>query len=543
MLVLGVSGNFGRPEHDASAAVVSEGTVIAAAEEERFIRYKGAIGVMPDRATRYCLASAGVGIEDIDVLAFPRSTWTGHGDRLRWWCRATFGGTPKDIAFVDHHLSHAASSALPAPFDDALCVSLDMSGDGVSAAAYAWQRTKGFDHLDSYRFPRSLGMAYVAITQYLGFRGTEEEGKVMALAQTGTPSLDLSDWLTVTADGFDVNPEMFHPEVFKRYPEFHTRQLPYYSQAWERAFPVRRLPGEPIDDEHRDLAASLQDYVNRAGQAFVRAQLDRSPSRNLCLAGGVITNSVLNGHLQRSLDVSDISIPSAPGDAGTALGAAMYVAYSRSGCNFELRTARLGPEPATERVLHRATRGGFRVRRLTDDAVREEATRRVAGGEVIALVQGRMEFGPRALGGRSLVCHPNDSSALQRLADIKARASYRPFAPSITEGEFRRRCAGHPDAPFMSYTIRVDDTARELLTNAIAMDGTSRLQTLRPQDGLIHGIASGMGATAGVEAVVNTSLNTDGMPIDVDGTFALGLLGSSDLSAVCVADAIIDKDT
>ena len=541
MIIAGVSGNFGRPEHDASAAIVVDDKVVAAAEEERFVQYKSAIGLMPDRAMKFCLDRVGVGMEDVDVLAFPRSTWVGHEERLRWWCRNSFGSTPREIRFVDHHLSHAASSALTSPFSDALCVSLDMTGDGISTAAYEWDRRVGFRHIASYKFPRSLGMAYVAITQFLGFRGTEEEGKVMALAQTGRDNLDLSAWLGLESSGFDVNSEMFHPEVFKRYPEFHTRQLPYYSQAFEESFPFRRLPGGPLLQEHRDLAASLQRWVNEAAAAFVGAHLDRSASRRLCLSGGVATNSVLNGHLARTLPITDMFVPSAPGDAGSALGAALYIANDLTGRIYTSRTSRLGPEPAEERLIAQAELGGFRVRRLSADNAAEEALSRVNDSKVIALVQGRMEFGPRALGGRSLVCHPNDPKSLSALTAIKSRAAYRPFAPSITEASFRQLAPGHPDAHFMSYTIRVDDEGKRLLSNAIAADGTTRAQLLHPTDGLIHTIAAGLNESAAVGAVVNTSLNTDGLPIDLDGRQALGLLASSALAAVFLPTAVVDK--
>jgi len=539
--VLGVSGNFGRPEHDASAAIVIDGRVVAAAEEERFIRYKGAFGVMPDSAVKFCLREAGISIDEVDVLAFPRSSWKGHELRLRAWCNVTFGGEPREVRFVDHHLAHAACSALSSGLEEALCISFDMSGDGWSTAAYDWSSSTGFTYIDHYEFPNSLGIFAALVTQYLGFNGTEEEGKIMALAQTGEPCVDLSKWVRIDEDGFEFNRDMLHSEVFKRYPEFHTRQLPYFSSSWEKSLPFRRHRGAKIESKHRDFAASSQQVLNLASEAYIRRVSMRSSKRNLCIAGGVANNSVMNGRVLKNSEFKSVYVPSAPGDAGSSLGAALYVTFT-SGCSIEpVVTSRLGPDIGQNNAERIREAGTFNVLKIDADDMAVEVSKRICNGQVLGIMNGRLEFGPRALGGRSFITHPFREDSKKRLDKIKSRAWYRPFAPSLHPDEVRRTLRNHASAPFMSFTFDVQKSDQDRISNAIAMDGSTRPQTLCLGDGLIHDVAALVMEIDGVGAVVNTSLNLSGEPIALGAAHGLNILSNTEMDALVVGDCLVTK--
>ena len=284
MYVLGVHGNLGKAEHDPAAVLLRDGRIVAAAEEERFVRYRHAVGLMPDAAIRFCLDQAGISIRDVDRVAFPRATWSDFPPRLDAYLWYNFGHTPL-VTFVDHHLAHAASAYLVSGFDSSLIVTVDQSGDGTSCAAF---RADGLrlERLEAVPFPHSLGLFAALVTQYLGFRSNHDEYKVMGLAPYGSPTVDVGHILTAAAGLPHFESGVLHPEVMRRHPTFHTDQLPMFAADQLPGLPPRRLPGGTLTDAHRDLAASAQHAITAALLGFISRHRDGRDTR-LCLAGGV----------------------------------------------------------------------------------------------------------------------------------------------------------------------------------------------------------------------------------------------------------------
>ncbi len=449
MYILGIQGNFGRPEHDPDAVLIHDNDLVAAVEEERLIRYKCALGVMPDRAIKYCLKTAGITMKDVDVLAFPRNTWTGHENRLNWYSEYNFGSRPKRIEFVGHHLAHAASTYYYSGYEKSLILTIDMTGDGISSAVF---RANGNDIqlVHEIPFPNSLGIFMALITQYLGFRSSQDEGKVMGLAAHGTPSIDMSPLLKVTNDGYRFNPKSLHSEVFKRYPEFHMRQLPFFSRMVEKVLPKRRLTNEEILTEHKDIAASAQKVVEDA--VFKIIELFKKKSdEHLCLAGGVTQNSVLNGKIVSSGLFKEIFVTPVAGDAGSALGAATLVQAQSGFKPNAMKSCYLGPDYSSEYIKGYLKRNRIKYKQYPD--IVDKVASDLAEEKIVALFQGRMEFGPRALGNRSLLANPKVKGMKYKVNIIKNREQFRPFAPSILHEYGPKLFRHYQNAPFMSFTF------------------------------------------------------------------------------------------
>jgi carbamoyltransferase len=534
MWVLGLHGSFGRAEHDPAAVLVHDGQIVAAAEEERFARTKHATGLMPTDAIRFCLTHAGISMRDIDQIAFPRATWTDFPPRLNAYLWYTFGHTPP-VTYVDHHLAHAASAYLISGFDDSLIITADQAGDGVACAAYRAHNTT-ITPLETVPFPHSLGMFAALITQYLGFRSNNDEYKVMGLAPHGVASIDLSHLLT-HPDGLpQLNVDVLHPEALRRHPVFHTDQLPMPATDQLPGLPRRRAPGTPLTDAHRDLAASAQRALQNALSAFVRRH-HRPGDRRLCLAGGVAENSVAAGALACSGLVDDIYLGPACGDAGTALGAALLVAADHGHRPPRLTSTQLGPDITDPQVDQLLRSCSAPYQEVTDPA--QAAATLVAQGRTVAWCQGRMEFGPRALGARSLLADPSQPDMRRHVNAIKRREQFRPFGPSVLAEHLDTLFERPPDAPFMSFTL---PTLRSTpIAAASHIDTTSRPHAVPANTGDYRRLIEQVHARTGVPAVLNTSLNTGPEPIVATAEQALAFFASTPTDALLLGHALLCK--
>ena len=325
MYVLGFNGNLGRTEtHDPAAFLLRDGKIVYGAEEERFTRVKYAPGVLPARAIRACLKAAAVSIDALDGVAFPQRTWGDEfSDRLRNFFQLEFGRAPR-ITFYDHHLSHAASTFFGSGYPEALVVTMDGSGDGVSTAVFSGAhgelRPRRLVHA-----PDSLGFFYSLATQFLGFVKNNDEYKVMALAAYGTPRYDLAQVLCDADDGYQLDRAFLHPYFLRGYPRLFTKQEPIFSARLVELLGTPRLPSEPLTQRHRDLAASVQARLEEVVVRLVVSQLQASGARRLCLAGGVALNGCMNAAVAAVPALDAFYVPPVPHDAGCALGAAMLL--------------------------------------------------------------------------------------------------------------------------------------------------------------------------------------------------------------------------
>jgi carbamoyltransferase len=535
MYILGLHGNLGRAEHDPAAVLLRDGQIVAAAEEERFTRYKHAVGLMPDEAIRFCLRQAGITMQDIDQVAFPRATWADFPPRLDAYLWYNFGCAPP-VTFVEHHLAHAASAYLVSGFDASLIITADQAGDGTSCAAF---RSEGLhiERLEAVPFPHSLGMFAAMVAQYLGFRSNHDEYKVMGLASYGTPSISFSHILG-TRDGLPyLDAQVLHPEALRRHPIFHTDQLPMFASDQLSALPPRRLRGDDFTDAHRDLAASAQQALTTALLAFIGRHRTPQDTR-LCLAGGVAENSVAAGTIASAGLFEDIYLAPACGDAGTALGAALIAAAEHGHRTKRLTHTRFGPAFPDHQVADLLAECGIRYRETSDPAA--DAADMIADQKIVAWFQDRMEFGPRALGARSLLADPSTEAMRERVNQIKRREQFRPFGPSVLAEHMPDLFTSPPDAPFMSFTLPARNTAP--ITAATHVDGTSRPHAVPCDGSRYRRLIEQVHVRTGVPAVLNTSLNSGWEPIVATPSQALAFFYSSPVDVLVIGSFVVTKE-
>jgi carbamoyltransferase len=534
----------------ASACLIRDGQLVAAAEEERFKRIKYWAG-FPTEAVRYCLNEARISAYDLDHVGISRDPNANLHKKVLFAVarRPSFGlirdrlanaarvrdpktalvealdldaaGLKARFHNVEHHLAHMASAFFVSPFQEAAILSVDGMGDFVSTM---WGEGRGhrLRVAGSVNFPHSLGIFYTAVSQWLGFPKYGDEGKVMGLAPFGQPALldqmrrivrlqrdgtfelDL-DWFVHHATGATMTWDEGAPELDA-----------LYSRKFVDAFgqPRPATPGgaaEAIGEHYLNVAASLQAMLEEAEFGLVQMLRRKTGQRALCLAGGVALNSVFNGKIRPQVGFEDVYIQPAAGDAGTALGVAYYIYHQLLGrprC-FVMDRADTGPGYTDEQVASTLDRYGLRAERLARDDLCRGAARLVADGAVVGWFQGRMEWGPRALGNRSILADPRRRDMKDVLnARIKHREPFRPFAPSVlaeATGEFFDQ--DYPD-PFMLKVYSVRPEKRPAIPAVTHVDGTGRLQTVdRASVPLYWQLIKEFEQQTGVPVVLNTSFN------------------------------------
>ena len=538
---------------DASACLVRDGRLIAAAEEERFRRVKHWAG-FPTEAVRYCLQEGGITLEQVDVVAVNQDSkanlWRKIGytlasrpdlslvrDRIRNKReRANVAGElaaafPEQnfrgqVRQIEHHLAHLGSAFLVSPFDEAVVVSLDGFGDFASAA-WGVGRGASIDVEGRVYFPHSLGIFYEALTQYLGFPHYGDEYKVMGLAPLGEPNrMDEMRRIVLLQDDGTYRLDL-------TYFRHHKAKIAYewensapqvgrlFSEALPELFGPARDPHDELTQAHKDIARSVQAMYEEASLHLLNRLFERYRLDTLALAGGCAMNSVANGKVYQRTPFKKLYVQSAGGDAGGALGAAFVAWHELQGTHarrsFVMNHAQWGPDFSTEHIgavleaRHEGLRGqGCTVRLVADEAARCQATAEaIAGGKVVGWFQGRMEWGPRALGNRSIVCDPRRTDMKDILnLKIKRRESFRPFAPSVLRESVWEWFEVDDDVPFMTQVYPVRPEKRAQIPAVTHVDGSGRLQTvtLDANPAYYRLIESFFGLT-GVPMVLNTSFN------------------------------------
>ena len=535
MQVLGLSGHF----HDAAAALVVDGRVVAAAQEERFSRIKHDAAT-PLRAAAFCLRQGGLQPGDLDAViwyekplrklervlltalrtwpwgatSFRRAARSMLGDKL--WVRAQLAEhlkvDPSRIQFSAHHQSHAMGAWCCSPFDEAAVLCVDGVGEWTTTSL--WRAGPGgLTPLAEQHFPHSLGLLYSVFTAFLGFEVNEGEYKLMGLSAFGQPTRldDVARLVRRSGDGsFELDMAYFR---FDRDPERA------WTPAFEALFGPPRAPGGPIEARHQELAASIQRLTEDLLLDLARALHARTGLRHLCLAGGVALNAVAVGRLIREGPFDDVYVMPAAGDAGGALGAALVASPGRCA----LSTMALGEDldlDATRRFLDDC---GIAYQTLPEDQLTREVARRLAQGQVVGWMQGRGEYGPRALGQRSILCDPRDAASKDRLnARVKHREPFRPFAPSVLaerSSDLFELPAPRPGCPapgawtrrFMTSTVAARDGR---VPGAVHVDGTARVQEVHAADlPRYAGLIARFEEETGVPCLINTSFNLAGEPI------------------------------
>jgi carbamoyltransferase len=538
--VLGINAVF----HDPAAALVVDGEIVAAAEEERFSRRKhGKAAVpfstweLPEAAARWCLAEGHLSPDDLDYVAYsyePALLPATRGDITAddWeglrtlYCRlapsflqsALPGLDPACVRFVPHHIAHAASAYLAAPWRDSSVLVLD--GRGEVASHLAGRAVDGrLEVLRSQRLPHSLGLMYEEATEHLGFQRSSDEYKVMAMASYGRPVFlpEFRDLIRATGDGgFEVAPIDWNAYVKKR----------GYGEEWT--------------SEHADLASTVQIRLEEVLLDLSGWLHQQTGATDLTMAGGVALNCVANSRLVEESPFERIWVQPAAGDAGTALGAAMYVAEMSGDRVQGMESAALG-RGWSEADLE-AWLGEAAVPFERPDDLAGEVARAVADNAVVAWFQGRSEYGPRALGHRSLIANAGRADNLQRLNTIKGREQFRPVAPMVLAERAAEIFDGPCPSPYMLFTHRVRRPWIDRIPAVVHVDGTARVQTVARQDNpLLHRLLENLDRITGVPVVVNTSLNTAGRPMVDDPRDALECMGSAPVDVLALGPFLVRR--
>jgi carbamoyltransferase len=536
--ILGLNAFHG----DAAAALVVDGELVAAAEEERFNRVKHCAG-FPRLAARWCLADAGVDPDDLDHVAVSRNPKANLWPKLRRvarhgvsprYARARLSNAAKvrdvpgrlrealraetdaTLHAVEHHQAHVASAFFVSPFDEAAVLSVDGFGDFASTMLAAGRGNR-FEVLDRVLFPHSLGIFYTAVSQWLGFPKYGDEGKVMGLAPYGDPGRHLErmrDVVRLEGPLFELGLEYFNHEqggIEMTWAEGTPTIGRLFSKRLEAAFGPPREPGSSLEKEHEDVAAALQAMLEEAYLLLIRRLGERTGMTNICLAGGVALNAVANGRIRPETAFEGVYVQPAAADSGTAIGAAYWVWNQGLGepRTFVMEHAYTGPRYSDEECAAAIRAGGLIPERLDDSMLFPEVAGRIAAGDVVGWFQGRMEFGPRALGNRSIVVDPRRRDMKEVLnSRIKHREPFRPFAPSIlAEATVDWFDQDYP-SPFMVlvYTTRADK--RELIPAVNHVDDTGRLQTVEERvNPRYYRLIREFAGLTGVPVVLNTSFN------------------------------------
>ncbi len=548
MVILGLNAYHG----DAAAALVIDGALVAAAEEERFNRIKHSAG-FPVRAVQYCLGAAGVRARDVDHVAIARDPRARLMHKLLYAARMPgraverlrvqrkvgalqddlaraldVGRTevPATIQRVEHHRAHLASAFLVSPFDAAALLSIDGFGDFASAM---WGVGNGHDMTPggAVVFPHSLGIFYTALTQYLGFPKYGDEYKVMGLASYGAPEfLDEFRRIVLLATNGDIG--------FRLGLDYFVHHRDGVAMTWDAGEPVigrlysahleqrlgpARAPGAAIEAHHQNVAASMQRRLEEVVLDCLSALQRRTGMRRLCLAGGVAFNCVANGKILEHTGFEEVYVQSAAGDAGLAIGAAMDVWHQQTGSrrSFVMEHAYWGPEfrDAEMRAAIDARRAALEhesvVVRAVDHAAElcRSTAACLADGKVVGWFQGRMEWGPRALGNRSILADPRRAAMRDVLNEkIKRREMFRPFAPSLREDAAAEYFEPSYPSPFMLMAYRVRPEKQAIIPATTHVDGTGRPQTVNArQNALYHALLTEFGRQTGVPVLLNTSFN------------------------------------
>jgi carbamoyltransferase len=540
MRVLGVNAVF----HDPAAALLVDGVTVAASEEERFSRRKHgkppvafSTWELPEQAMRFCLETAGIEPAELDAVAYSydprlgvppghditREEWEGlrtlYVQRAPRFLETALPGLDRDrVRFVGHHLAHAASAYLAAGWRD--CAALVLDGRGERTSHLSGRVAGGrLEPLAAQALPHSLGLMYEELTAHLGFRRSSDEYKVMALASYGEPThLDvLRDLVRADMDG-----------GFRLAPI-----------DWSAFAPAARA-GEELSPAHADLACSVQRRLEEVMLDLASWLHKRTGATDLAMAGGVALNCVANSRLWHEGPFERIWVQPAAGDSGTALGAAMHVALELGDDVQPMPTAALGRGWDDDELASKLSTAAVPHEHAGDIA--EAVADVLADDGVVAWFQGRSEFGPRALGHRSLLADPRRAENLEKLNDIKGREQFRPVAPMVLAERAAEIFEGPIPSPYMLFTHRVRPEWLDRIPAVVHVDGTARIQTVdREQEPVVARMLEAFEARTGVPVVVNTSLNTAGRPMVDSPVDALECFGSSPVDALAIGSYMVAR--
>lgn len=573
MIVLGLSGAV---NHDASAALYIDGKLVAAVEEERFLRDKHAKGKMPYEATKFCLEQAGITPEQIDIVAFPyaeiglKSPARWHYAKRHWYApdralTALFSGNRRywrnhqnvmklldDLGIgadrvkfvpVEHHLAHASSAYHLSGFKEKTAI-IGIDGKGEYATTFFGYGENGKIHkIKEFYDPDSLGGMYGALTEYLGFEMLDGEFKVMGMAPYGDPTrFDFSRLIDCKYGNFKVNNKLVNTVGLRRHKK-NGKGYFFSSDLIDWLGPMRE--GDEKDEPYIDYAASIQDLLEKTALQLIDYYLGDiiKETGKIAYAGGVALNVKLNQRIIAMPGVKELFVQPAASDAGTAIGAASYASQIAGVPVEKMEHVYLGPAYTTEQCIEACDNYEQPVTWQRMNNVTAETAKILADGNPVSWFQGRMEFGPRALGNRSILGSPSHSGVADRInAQIKYRERWRPFCPSILDTVAPEILQTEHPSPYMTFTFDVNESWKSRIPEVVHEDGTARAQIVTQHTNpRYYSLLQEMEKLTGNGVVLNTSLNRRGEPMVCSPTDALNMFFGSDLQYLVMEDILITK--
>jgi len=560
MFILGISCYF----HDSAACLVKDGLVIAAAEEERFSRIKHDNN-FPINAINYCLKEARITPEKINYVVFYEKPFQKF-ERILQTCVETFPNSFKifreafpqwileklrmpglikkkldydgEILFIPHHKSHAASAFFASPFEEAAIVTFDAVGEWVTTAIHYGSGNE-IKILKEIKFPHSIGLFYSTITSYLGFKVLNDEYKIMGLAGWGKPVYidKFKKLIKLKEDGsFNLNMKYFS----------YTHEQRMFNEELERFFrrPIRK-PGETIEEFHMNIASSLQAITEDIILKIVKHAKKITGSKNLCMAGGVALNSVANGRIISERIFENCFFQPVATDAGGALGSALFAFNSILGNQrkYIMEHVFLGPEFDLKFIKEFLKSNNIEHEKLSKKEIIEFTAEKIANNKVVGWFQGRMEFGPRALGHRSILANPSNPKMKNILNEkVKHREWFRPFAPSLILEDVNRYFNFDSDFPFMIVTLPVKKEKVKEIISASHVNKTARPQTTKVErENNYHKLIKEFHSLTGLPAVINTSFNVRGEPIVCTLEDAYNCFNNTGIDYLVLGNYLISK--
>jgi carbamoyltransferase len=532
MNILGISCFY----HDAAACLLKDGIIVAAAQEERFTRKKHD-NSFPINAINYCLEERKIGINEIDYIGFyekpllkfervlsqhlqmfPWSFWTFFKTMPSWLNeklrvpsiirkKLKYEG---EILFIEHHLAHAASAYLASPFKEAAILTADGVGEWATTSL-GFGEGNDITLLKEIHFPHSLGLLYSAVTAYLGFKVNNDEYKVMGLSAYGKPSYydKFKEIIRLKDDGsYELDMDYF---------VYHYK-LAMPSKKFIEEFGPSRTPESEITERHKDIACSLQKILEEVLLKMLNHLYDETRSKNLCMSGGVALNTVANGKILKNTKFKNIYIQPAASDAGSSVGVALYIYNTILGKKrkYVMKNIYIGSGFSTEHIREFLNKNRIVYKEYKDKGrLIKDTAKFLYNNKIVGWFQGRMEWGPRALGNRSILanpCNPKMKDILNKR--VKHREEFRPFAPVIPLENYKDYFEINHPSPFMLFTYPVRKEKRKIIPSAIHVDGSGRLQTLeRSQNPMYYKLIKEFERLSGVPILINTSFNIRGEPI------------------------------
>ena len=541
MMILGINGGFRQGYQDVSACLIKNGKVIAAIEEERLSRVKFSAGRLPYLSVLEVLKIAGASIEDIDVVAYHGSTWEPEIDiRVQQYFQSHFGYSPK-IKRYHHHSCHAAASFFSSGYDESLIMTMDNSGDGISLQIAAG-KGKDIEVIKRFERPNSLGLFYSMLTQFCGFTKDSDEYKLMGLAAYGDKTKYDFSWLIgFENEELQLNTDYIHT-VAPKAPSLHRDEMVFNELFVSRMGMEKRLPHAAIRQEYKDIAASAQLHLENVALQIAKYYLQKAGQKRLCTAGGVALNCLMNQRLMNELPIDDLFVQPAATDAGISLGAAWLASQEANEMPVAPADAFLGNEYTDEEIRSVLEICQIKYEKVTNPS--EKAAGLLAQNKVIGWFQGRMEFGPRALGNRSILANPSTPD-IQSVVNrkIKFREGFRPFGASVLEEDAMVFFDGKIKiAPYMTVTYQTRKDQVKALSGVTHTDGSCRIQTVnKNQNKRYYDLLDYLKAKTGVGVCLNTSFNLKYEPIVSTPQQAIATFYASGLDALIIGDYLIAK--